>query len=67
MGRQMDAVVAECFGRNLADMKSADSYAIAALMVQIPGWRKSEKRVPMPLYGRQRVYELTPDLPTFLD
>jgi hypothetical protein len=58
---------AECFGRNPSDMKPADSYAIAALMSQVPGWRKAEKRIPIPLYGRQRGYERIPDVPDFLD
>ena len=46
----------ECFGRNPADMKSSDSYAIAALMIQIDGWEKSNRRPRLPLYGMQRVY-----------
>lgn len=47
----------ECFGKNLADMKPSDSFAIAALMMQIDGWKRSGRRVSQPLYGRQRVYE----------
>ena len=62
----MGQIWAECFGRNPSDMKPADSYAIAALMTQVPGWRKAEKRMPMPLYGRQRGYERIPDAPDFL-
>ena len=58
---------AECFGRNLSDMKPADSYAIAALMAQVRGWRKSDRRVPIALYGRQRIYERIPDMPDFLE
>ena len=58
---------AECFGRNPSDMKPADSYAIAALMAQVPGWRKAEKLMSLPLYGRQRVYERYAVLPDFLD
>ena len=58
---------AECFGRNLSDMKSADSYAIAALMTQISGWRKADKRVCLPLYGQQRLYERYAEMPGFLD
>ena len=46
----------ECFGRNPTDMKSADSYAIAALMTQIPGWERTKKPQYIPVYGRQRVY-----------
>lgn len=47
----------ECFGKNLADMKPSDSFAIAALMMQITGWKRTGRRVSQPLYGRQRVYE----------
>lgn len=58
---------AECFCRNPSDMKPADSYAIAALMAQVPGWRKAEKLMTLPLYGRQRVYERYAEMPGFLD
>ena len=50
---------AECFGRNPSDMKPADSYAIAALMVQIDGWEKAVARKRIPIYGAQRLYERT--------
>lgn len=46
----------ECFGRNPSDMKPADSYAIAALMIQIDGWEKTPVRARLPLYGMQRLY-----------
>lgn len=58
---------AECFGRNLPDMKPADSYAISALMMQVNGWKKSEKRINVPLYGQQRGYERCDGIPDFLD
>lgn len=47
----------ECFGRAKEDMKPADSYAIAALMVRVDGWKKSNERLILPVYGRQRVYK----------
>ena len=47
---------AECFGRNPADMKAADSYAIAALMEQVSGWERSRTRKRLPIYGLQRLY-----------
>jgi len=47
----------ECFGRNIADLKPSDSYAIAALMTQVDGWKRTNRRVTQPLYGRQRLYE----------
>ena len=28
----------ECFGRSLQELKPSDSYGIAAMMSQIPGW-----------------------------
>jgi putative DNA primase/helicase len=47
----------ECYGRNLADLKPTDSYAIAALMTQIDGWKRTTRRASLPIYGRQRLYE----------
>ncbi|OFV69605.1 virulence-associated E family protein [Acetobacterium wieringae] len=47
----------ECFGNNLSAIKSADSYAIAAIMIKIDGWEKSSKRKKISLYGQQRMYE----------
>ncbi|MCR5371043.1 MAG: virulence-associated E family protein, partial [Clostridium sp.] len=47
---------AECFGRNPADMKAADSYAIAAIMLQMEDWEKSWERHRLPIYGMQRLY-----------
>ena len=49
----------ECFGRNIADLKPSDSYAIAALMTQVNGWKRTNCRGSQPLYGRQRLYEKT--------
>lgn len=46
----------ECYGKNLAEMKASDSYAIAALMVQIDGWTRSNKTRRLPIYGKQRLY-----------
>ena len=46
----------ECFGRNLPEMKPADSYATAALMSQVDGWERTTERSRQPLYGRQRLY-----------
>ncbi len=47
----------ECFGRNLADLKPSDSYAIAALMNKVDGWRRTNFSKRLPIYGKQRVYE----------
>ena len=46
----------ECYGKPQSDMKPSDSYAIAAIMVRIEGWERSEKRRRIPIYGTQRVY-----------
>lgn len=46
----------ECFGRAKEDMKPADSYAIAALMVRVDGWKKTKNMKRHPIYGKQRVY-----------
>lgn len=49
----------ECFGRSPSDMKPADSYSIAALMTQIPGWERSKDCRKKGIYGKQRVYVRT--------
>ena len=46
----------ECFGRNLSDLKPADSYAIAALMTRIGGWVRTKETKRLSQYGRQRLY-----------
>ena len=46
----------ECFGKTREDMKSADSYAISAIMERIENWHKSDRRVDLPIYGQQRIY-----------
>ena len=46
----------ECFGKNLQELKPSDSYSIAALMAQIPGWVRSTSTKRKPIYGKQRLY-----------
>jgi predicted P-loop ATPase len=46
----------ECFNRNLPELKTTDSYQIAALMAQIPGWERTSSIKRLPIYGRQRLY-----------
>ena len=46
----------ECFGHSKEDLRPADSYAISAIMVRMPGWQKSNEREWLPIYGRQRTY-----------
>lgn len=45
----------ECFGREPSAMKTADSYAISAIMKKIEGWEKVE-RTRFKIYGLQRAY-----------
>ena len=47
----------ECFGKRKEDIKPADSYAIAAIMLRIEGWQKTEERGNLPVYGLQRLYK----------
>lgn len=50
----------ECFGRDGAEMRSADSYTISAIMKKINGWEKDMINRPVvPLYGQQRLYVRT--------
>lgn len=46
----------ECYGKSLSELKASDSYAIAALMVQIDGWNRTNKTRRLPIYGKQRLY-----------
>ena len=48
-------------------MKPADSYAIAALMTQLEGWKRSDRLSSLPIYGRQRVYVRQAKDPEFPD
>ena len=47
----------ECFGKSPQELKPTDSYALAAMMTQIPGWVRSTTVRRQPIYGRQRVYQ----------
>lgn len=46
----------ECFGNPEMTLRPNDSYAIAALMTQIPGWKRTNHIRKLPIYGRQRLY-----------
>ncbi len=48
----------ECFGKDPAAIKPADSYAIASIMKKIEGWEKADRRT-YSIYGRQRGYKLS--------
>lgn len=47
----------ECFGRNLPELKPADSYMLAAIMTRIRGWERTKGKKRIPLYGEQRLYK----------
>jgi len=51
----------ECFGKDAAAMKPADSYAIAGIMKKIGDWNKytgnKNGTSNFPIYGKQRCYE----------
>ena len=47
---------AECFGKPIGDLKTSDSYAIAAIMQRMKGWKKDGNRTYCAIYGRQRMY-----------
>ena len=49
----------ECLGRNIGELKPADSYALAALMTKVAGWERTKEMKRLPLYGRQRLYRRT--------
>ena len=47
----------ECFKRPLETMEAKDAYAIRRIMSKIEGWDQTQKRIRIPPYGQQRVYE----------
>jgi hypothetical protein len=49
----------ECLGKNIADLRPSDSYALAALMVKVDGWERTKERKRTRLYGQQMVYART--------
>lgn len=55
----------ECFGKDAASMKTADSYAIAAIMRKIGGWDKYRGNKngtgTFSIYGKQRAYSRSPE------
>lgn len=47
----------ECFGKLQSDLKSSDSYQLAAIMKQIGGWERTSSIKKQPIYGRQKIYK----------
>lgn len=50
----------ECFCKKKEDIRPADSYAIAAIMLRIHGWEKTSERKWLSIYGQQRIYRRKP-------
>lgn len=46
----------ECFGKQKEELRPADSYAITAIMMRMPGWERTDERPRHKIYGQQRVY-----------
>ena len=46
----------ECFSRKKEDLRSMDSYAIAAIMSRLPEWEKQPTPQRLAIYGLQRIY-----------
>ena len=46
----------ECFSRKKEDLRSMDSYAIAAIMSRLPEWKKQPTPQRIAIYGLQRIY-----------
>ena len=46
----------ECFSRKKEDLRSMDSYAIAAIMSRLPEWEKQPLPKRIAIYGLQRIY-----------
>ena len=46
----------ECFSRKKEDLRSTDSYTIAAIMSRLPDWKEQPIPKRIPLYGLQRIY-----------
>ena len=46
----------ECFSRKKEDLRSIDSYAIAAIMSRLPEWEKQPTPQRIAIYGLQRIY-----------
>lgn len=52
---------AECFGNEPAALQRRDSYEIASIMKQVPGWERTDTQSRVPLYGKQRLYKRVRD------
>ena len=46
----------ECFGKDRANLRRADSYEMAGIMARIEGWMRKETKCNVTLYGPQWVF-----------
>ena len=49
-------IYCECFNKDKGNFEGKEGRAIAAILMQIPGWEKTDKRKTMGPYGKQTVY-----------
>ena len=49
-------IFCECFNKDKGDFDGKEGRAIAAILMQIEGWDKTDKRKTMGPYGKQTVY-----------
>ncbi|GHU52871.1 hypothetical protein AGMMS49975_09630 [Clostridia bacterium] len=49
----------ECYRQDIAFLKTADSYALAALMLKVDGWERCKAKKRIAIYGEQRFYKRT--------
>lgn len=50
-------IYSECFGGDPKKITRADSYSITSMMIQCPGWKKTDISKRIPIYGKQRLYQ----------
>lgn len=50
---------AECFMKDITNVKNADSYTVAGIIKKIGGFVKTDDRITIPPYGQQRIYRIT--------
>ena len=46
----------ECFGKDRANLRRADSYELAGILARIEGWTRKETKCNVTLYGPQWVF-----------
>ena len=46
-------IIIECFNNDKGEFGAKEGRAVAAILMQIPGWEKTEKRKVIGPYGKQ--------------